>query len=224
MPLMVALKKWYRRFSPCRSLDIFRQIMKGKPIVSRSIINNLQIEDYGLKSAIIDWFSNNPASWNISWQDWQCQSVCWKKKQVWMWLDWTSLILMRILLRWRGRKFPVESQGAFCDPRVLECWLMNFQHLRRLPVHWTMMATKISGFRLDYADRGISGPACVGHYCPTPRLPCSHWKLRPVILLPTFFAEWKLREAIEDFVEQPGNLGNLGAKVLKHGWSWYPGI
>lgn len=205
MPLMVALKNDIEGFHPVDSWDIFRQIMKGKPIVSRSIINNLQIEDYGLKSAIIDWFSNNPASWNISLAGLTMPIRVLEEETGLNVAGLDKFDLNADLAVEEGENSLLNHKGAFRSPG-LGVLAYEFSTPSTPTSALTMMATKISGFRLDYADSGLVARLASGI---APNAQAAMFALK--IAAGHFCSQHssqneKLREAIEDFVEQPGNL------------------
>lgn len=205
MPLMVALKNDIEGFHPVDSWYILRQIMKGKPIVSRSVINNLQIEDYALKSAKIDWLSNNPSSWNVSLAGLSMPIRVLEEETGLNVVGLEKFDLDADLAVEEGGNSRLNHKGSFRAPG-LGVLAYEFSTPSTPTNILTMMATQISGFSLDYADGGLVARLAAGI---APNAQAAMFALK--IAAGHFCSQHssqneKLRQAIEGFVEQPGNL------------------
>ena len=87
-----------------------------------------------------------------------------------------------------GENSLLNHKGAFRSPG-LGVLAYEFSTPSTPTSALTMMATKISGFRLDYADSGLVARACVGHCSQCPGCHVRIENCGRSFLLPTFFAE-----------------------------------
>lgn len=211
MPLMVALKNDLQEFRPFRSWHIFSEIMKGKPIVSQSVLKGLHVEDFAINSARLDWFSTNPTAANLSLAGLSFPASVLEDETGVNVTGMKKIDLDCDLSVEGGKNSSQDHKGSIRAPG-LGALAFSYSTSSTPTSILSLMSAKFSDFDLNYVDESLVARVAAGI---EPNAQAAMFALK--IAAGHFCSQSgknneNLRQAIENFVERPGSLQVKGCK------------